>query len=118
MGEGEDHLVDHLGLAARARYLPDLEVVGPMADDPGIVEAAHGVVAVAAGHGWDVRDVRLRRHGRPRRLDIARLEFGGGMGVEHRAELVLALCHQPRPFATFFSIASQIIAAMSLPPNC
>ena len=43
---------------------------------------------MAAGHGRDVGDMRRAAHGRHGRLDVARLKLGGGMGVEHLAEVL------------------------------
>ena len=58
-------------------------------------------------------------HGRHGRLDVARLKLGEGVGVEHLAECACDLRrHRFRSRFTFASITSQIIAAMSFPPNC
>ena len=72
---------------------------------------------MAAGHGRDVGDVRRAAHGRHGRLDVARLKLGEGVGVEHLAECLAIRRHRFRSRATFDSITSQIIAAMSFPPN-
>src|SRR6185312_10079679 len=89
-----------------------------MADEPGLIEAAHRVRPVAAGHHRDVGDMRRAAHGAHGRLDIARLELGCGMGVEHLAEGFALPRHRFFSRFTFASITSQIIAAMSGPPNC
>ena len=62
--------------------------------------------------------MRRAAHGRHGRLDVARLKLGEGVGVEHLAESLAIRCHRFRSRATFASITSQIMAAMSLPPNC
>ena len=118
VGEGDDQLVDQLALANRARDQRDLGVFRPMADEPGLVEAAHRVRPVAAGHDRHVGDMRGFAHGGHGRLDIARLELGCGMGVEHLAEGLALRRHRFLSRFTFASITSQIMAAMSGPPNC
>ena len=89
-----------------------------MADEPGLIEAAHRVRPVTAGHDGDMGDVRGFAHGGHGRLDVARLELCGGMGVEHLAEVLAISRHLFRSRFTFASITSQIMAAMSGPPNC
>ena len=75
---------------------------------------------MAAGHGRDMGDVRRAAHRRHGRLDVARLKLGGGMGVEHLAEVACVRCviASASAWPTFASITSQIMAAMSVPPNC
>ena len=97
-----------------------------MPDEPGLIEAANVVAAVAAGHGRHVRQVRRITHGRHGRLDVARVELGVGMGVERGAKTFGVASarvggHHALLLAfwalTFFSITSQIMAAMSGPPK-
>ena len=118
VGEREDQLVDQLALASRARDQRDLGVFRPMADEPGLIEAAHRVRPVAAGHDGHVGDMRGFAHRGHGRLDIARLELGCGVGVEHFAEGFAFPRHRFFSRFTFASITSQIMAAMSGPPNC
>ena len=118
VGEGENQLVDQLGLADRARHQRDVGVFRPMADEPGLIEAPHRVRPVTAGHHRDVGDVRGSAHGGHGRLDVARLELGCDVGVEHLAEVLALSRHRFLSRFTFASITSQIMAAMSGPPNC
>ena len=89
-----------------------------MADEPGLIEAAHRVSPVAAGHHRDMGDMRGFAHRCHGRLDVARLELGRGVGVEHFAEGLAISRHRFFSRFTFASITSQIMAAMSGPPNC
>ena len=118
MSEADDQLIDEAGLADRARERCDHGVGRPFADEPGLVELAHAVEAMAAGHGRDVGEVRRAAHGRHGCLDVARLKLGEGVGVEYLAEGFALVRHRFRSRATFDSITSQIVAAMSFPPNC
>jgi len=87
-------------------------------DEVVLIEVPNGVIPRASGHGRHVGNVRQRRHGC---FEVARVELCVGMGVElgtkpfgiggHYA-LFLALCA-----LTLRSTTSQIMAAMSGPPN-
>ena len=61
-------------------------------------------------------------HGGHGGFDVARLELGIGVSVEHRAESFGIGGHRARPLRfsafNFLSTTSQIMAAMSGPPNC
>src|SRR5262245_62915324 len=57
VGEADNELVDHAVLAHCAGNWRYLHVSRQAADEPGRVELAHVVIAVAAGHDWNMRDV-------------------------------------------------------------
>src|SRR4029079_9913838 len=96
----------------------------PMADEPGLVKFAHCLGPVPAGHHRHMGDMWSRAHRRHGGVDVARLELGVRMGVEHRAETLRVGAHRafrslaPCRAFTFASTTSQIRAAMSVPPNC
>ena len=89
-----------------------------MANEPCLIEPPHRVRSVAAGHDGDMGDMRIGAHRDHGRIDVAHLELGVGMGVEHFAKFLTVLSHRFRSRFTFASITSQIMAAMSGPPNC
>src|SRR4030095_5450683 len=91
-------------------------------DEPGLVESAHRISPVAAGHHRDMVDMRIGAHRGHGGFDVARLELGIGMSVDHRAEPFGIVGHRARPLRrsafTLRSTTSQIMAAISGPPNC
>src|SRR5690606_22909702 len=103
----------------------DGPILRQMPDEPAVVELPHRLAPQASGHGRHVGDMRAIAHRRHGGVDIVRDARGRAMHVEQRAGTLRAgprgICHRVLSLylraATFFSTTSQIMAAMSGPPN-
>ena len=81
-------------LHLEARWVPRDEII--------LVEAMQVLRTDPTRHGWDMIDVRLRRHGLHRGVRILRRKFQGSMLLPYFLQVPHLLCTNPEPFSKHF----------------